>query len=156
MDVYYLVNTAISTTIAAYRKQQNISMDTLADRLGITPYVFRNKACPTNEQHQFKTSQLVNLVRLTGDTTISRALGAVAERNDDNASAKEIVGMLLDLGIDQGHALEVIKDAIADGKINQTEMKNTIAAISQSIENYRKIEKVIIDMAGKPSVKRVA
>ena len=24
-------------------------------------------------------------VRLTGDTTISRALGAVAERNDDNA-----------------------------------------------------------------------
>lgn len=156
MDVYYLVNTAIATTIAAYRKKENISMDTLADRLGITPYVFKNKACPTNEQHQFKTSQLVALVRLTGDTTISRALGAVAERTDDNASAQEIVHMLLDLGIDQGNALEVIKNAIADGKITQTEMKDTIAAIAQSIENYRMIEKAIMDMAGKARVKRVA
>lgn len=156
MDVYHLVNTAIATTIKAYRDEKNISMDEMADRLGITPYVFRNKACPTNEQHQFKTSQLVALVKLTGDTTISRALSAVAERNDDNASAREIIDMLLNLGIDQGRALEVIKEAIADGEITRTEMKETIAAISRSVNNYRMLQKAIIEMAARPHLKKVS
>lgn len=156
MDVNYLVNTAIATTIAAYREKEKISMHQLADRLGITPAVFSNKACPTNEQHQFKTSELVGLVRLTGDTTISRALDAVAQRNDNNASAEAIVDMLLHLGIDQGHALKVIREAINDGKITRQEMKDSIAVISRSIGNYEMLQKAIVDMAGKPRVKCVA
>jgi len=80
----------------------------------------------------------------------------VARRNDGNASAEAIVDMLLQLGIDQGNALEVIKDAIADGNITQTEMKKTTAAIRQSIENYRMIGKAITNMAEKPRVKCVA
>lgn len=148
MDVSNALNIAISTTIKRYREKEGIELDDVAARLGITPYVFRNKACPTNTEHHFRSDQLFSLVKLTGDTTIARVFEKVANGQDSDVSAETIIAILLDIGIDQGKAQEVIKEAIEDGEVTATELRGAMLAISQCIENYKNLDQAIIQMAG--------
>jgi transcriptional regulator with XRE-family HTH domain len=156
MESSSLIDIAIATTIKRYREKQNISMDEMARRLNITPYVFRNKACVTNTAHQFKSDELTALILLTGDRTITRAYDDLLERGNNDVSADDIVHMLIDLGIDQGHALEVVKRAIADGIVTSTELRETTMALSKAIENYQVLEKALVALASKKRLKSVA
>nr|BAR33270.1 hypothetical protein [uncultured Mediterranean phage uvMED] len=156
MNPTHLINIAIATTIKRYRENEKIPMDEMARRLNITPYVFRNKACVTNAEHEFRSSELTALMLLTGDSTIHRAQGNLLQKGKSDVSSSDVVEMLIELGIDQGHALEVVKRAIADGTVTGAELRETTLALSKAIETYQEIERSLVAMASKNNLRSVA
>lgn len=163
MDPSITVNIAISATITRYRKTHNLSMDAVVERLNhaspelnLNNNVFKNKACPTNTANEFKTSELSALIQLTDDDTIERAFKNLRSQTSNDANVEDVVGMLINLGIDQGNALAVVKQAISDGKVTYRELKSTTDAISASIAAYRDLERALVAMANNNSFRSVA
>jgi len=135
---------AISLTIKRYRENHKIKMPDLAEAIGISEAVFRNKANP-NSDHEFKASELDRLARLTGDGTIGQVLTNAA--NVDQSEAESIPSILIDAGASSGEVLKVVRDALADGRVTHSELQMSISAISESIENFEKIERALIKMS---------
>jgi len=145
---------AIKLTIERYQENTGISTQELAKKVGIkSKQVFINKACLTNFKNKFTSDQLMKIQVVTGDNTISRVMAEIFNNERGDSTVTDIVNILLSVSVDSGGAIKVVRDAIADGKVTQSELQETLDVTTKAIEKLEELQRALIDKAG---IRRVA
>lgn len=148
---------ATVNTIEKYQAKTGISTKALANEIGISrKQVFLNKLCITNTDNHFAAKHYFAIQRLTGDKTIGEVFLWVSEQciACHELSTQEVADVLLTLPIDSGEVIKVVRDAIADGEVNQNELKKTLSAIGKAQQGLKELESLLIN--GSRQVRRVA
>lgn len=115
--------------IAIHSTAHNASggLPALARMLGMHEQVLRNKVCATTESHKLNLREALAIMDATNDDQIlvelARLRGYTIERNVlPNASS--IVAAVLNADAEQGDISRAIQQAIADGKLTETDKHN--------------------------------
>lgn len=155
MKIDSALDIAIKLTIERHQEKTGISTQELAKNVGIkSKQVFINKACLTNFQNKFTSDQLMTLQVVTGDNTISRVMTEIFNNHQKEATAQDIVNILLTVSVNNGDVIKVVRDAIADGKVTQGELQEALNFITKGIDNLEELQRTLIEKASQ--VKKVA
>ncbi|HWK70010.1 MAG TPA: phage regulatory CII family protein [Burkholderiaceae bacterium] len=109
--------------------------ESLAPRMGMTPAILNNKADPKKEHNKPLLVDADNIIGLTGDFRVLQALAhkhgfllvkapSGAGDSSDMAVLEQVVG----LGVANGQFMQTIHSALADGRVDESEMKRIRAA----------------------------
>lgn len=155
MKIDQALDIAIKLTIERHQQKTGISTQELAKKVGIkSKQVFINKACLTNFQNKFTSDQLMSLQVVTGDNTISKVMAEIFKNHQKEATAQDIVNILLTVSVNNGDVIKVVREAIADGKVTQGELQEALNFITKGIDNLEELQRTLIDKAGQ--ARRVA
>ena len=113
-------NDRMTDMIQRYKKRNNLRTADVADRLNISVNTLSNKMCSNNE-HEFKASEIEAIVKLTNDKAASRALDSLL--SPSQAGFDQIKDQLIDVNIATGQLNYEVSTAAEDGKINENEAK---------------------------------
>lgn len=109
--------------------------ESLGPRVGISPAVLRNKVNPNNDTHHLTFAEARRITAITGDRRMLQAWAheegfllvkapAAAGDSCDMAVLEQVVS----LGVANGQFMQTIHSALADGRIDESEMKRIRAA----------------------------
>lgn len=100
----------------------------LGPLVGLAPGTLSNKANP-HQEHDFTVRELVRLTAITDDyrllDAVERLLGRVAVPLDDydHTSDVDLLSRWADWQAEIGESAKTIRDALADGRIDHTELR---------------------------------
>lgn len=102
----------------------------LAELMGMSRTILNNKACPTNEHHQFHPQQLLQLQKLTGNWSITDALMGARDiwnsRNKPESELKNIHASMFTIAEEFGQVAHAINDAMNDSKLTERERRDCL------------------------------
>lgn len=108
----------------------NGSTASLADAMGMSTTILNNKACPTNEHHQFHPTQLIKLQQLTGDWSITDAFVGARDnwlmKQSPEQAKKGIHASMLAIAEEFGQVAHVVNEAMADSKLTERERRDCL------------------------------
>lgn len=122
----------MNTQDAAYHAVHDYTggSESLAPRIGMSAAVLRNKVNPNNETHHLTFAEAQRIVAMTGDARMLRAwahqegfllVKAPRARGESDMSVLEGV---VETGIAHGHFMQSIYAALADGKVDNSEVRD--------------------------------
>ncbi len=125
----------MNTKDAAYHTVHDYAggSESLGPRVGISAAVLRNKVNPNNETHHLTLSEAQRIVDITDDDRMLRAwahargflLVKAPEGSDCDMSVLEAV---VETGVAHGQWMQAIHSALADGKVDTSEVQAIKAA----------------------------
>jgi len=125
----------MNTKDAAYHTVHDYAggSESLGPRVGISAAVLRNKVNPNNETHHLTFSEAQRIVDMTDDDRMLRAwahargflLVKAPEGSDCDMSVLEAV---VETGVAHGQWMQAIHSALADGKVDTSEVQAIKAA----------------------------
>lgn len=102
----------------------------LAEEMGMSPTILNNKACPTNEHHQFQPNQLIKLQQVTGNWSITDVFVAERAKSETHSeSSKNTVSSLFDVTVELGRLAEKINDAMSDNVLTERERRECLKEV---------------------------
>ena len=118
---------AIYHTVHEFRAGKHTGAAALAERMGKNPGTFSNKANPAMPTHQFRGSELIEIINFTHDHrilhAIAQACNHVCIELEDHSQVSDL--QLLDAyaayHAEIGDTAQVIRQAFADGQITREE-----------------------------------
>lgn len=111
--------------------------ESLAPRIGMSAAVLRNKVNPNNTTHHLTLAEANEIMELTGDDRMLRALAAqhgyTLQRMDPD-EAGSVMNAMLENAAKQGAFARSLQEALSDGLISENEMKAISLAGSAQME----------------------
>lgn len=143
---------------AVYDTIHNSEMSTaqIAQMMGMGAQVLRNKASATNDTHKLSLLEAIAIVRITGDTSIVRAINLETEGVGKSDESKTVFSAVMDAGVNQGELLSVINESLDDGIITVRENEKCQRQIQIIIESFEQLSKSISTKSNSDSVVRMA
>jgi hypothetical protein len=109
--------------------------ESLGPRAGISPAVLRNKVNPNNETHHLTLAEAVRITNLTCDVRMLQAwaheagyLLVKAPNGSADSCDMAVLEQVVGLGVANGQFMQTIHTALADGRVDESEMKRIRAA----------------------------
>lgn len=119
----------MNTKDAAYHTVHDYAggSESLGPRVGISAAVLRNKVNPNNETHHLTYDEAQRIAELTGDFRMLRAwahqAGFLLIKAPQGAeSDMSVLEGVVEVGVAHGRYMQTIHNALADGKVDQTEI----------------------------------
>lgn len=122
----------------------NGSTKSLADAMGISTTILNNKACPTNEHHQFKPNQLLKLQKVTQNWSITDVFNAErrkAEKQVDNG--KDTTSSLFDMAAEFGRLAERINESMSDNILTEYERRACLKEVDAMNEKCEALKQAL-------------
>lgn len=120
----------MNTTDAAYATVHDYpgGSESLGPRVGISPAVLRNKVNPNNTTHHLTFAEAQRIADLTGDYRMLQAWAHQAgfllvEAPEGNACDMAVLEQVVSLGVANGQFMQTIHAALADGVVDQDELR---------------------------------
>lgn len=117
---------AIDATVHDYPGGTN----ELAELMGMSRTIMNNKACPTNEHHQFHPQQLLQLQKQTGNWSITDALVGARDiwnsKHKTQDELKNIHSSMFSIAEEFGQVAHVISQAMDDSKLTERERRDCL------------------------------
>lgn len=124
---------AIDSTVHDYAGGTN----ELAELMGMSRTILNNKACPTNENHQFHPQQLISIQRLTGNWSITDAFVAahdVWQKQNSPSAEKDVTQSLFDVAAEFGRMAEKVNEAMSDKVLTERERRDCLKEAEAMLE----------------------
>lgn len=133
--------------------------DSLAPRMGMSAAILRNKACPTNTTNKPTLDEADRLMGITGDYSILHALaqnhGFVCSRIEDGESSDmAVLESMSGLWQEFGNFGKEVHEALADGRIEQHEIKAIDGALFSFFRLAMEVRSRLNGMAEKGPVSK--
>lgn len=120
----------MNTTDAAYATVHDYpgGSESLGPRAGISPAVLRNKVNPNNTTHHLTFAEAQRIADLTGDYRMLQAWAHQAgfllvKAPEGNACDMAVLEQVVSLGVANGQFMQTIHAALADGVVDQDELR---------------------------------
>jgi cyanate lyase len=139
--------TMIRAGITKSRKYLGLSFNEAANELGLTEGTLSNKLKPAKAENDMTLSEYIHFLELTGDLTSLEYIAGLFDmvlvpKSVEKASVADI-NLLVDMAnIENSDVFRVVKEAMADGIIDEAEQK----AILKEIEDAQKANARLKDM----------
>ena len=162
MDIYQSLNIAIRLTVDNYCKNQKISKDEIAHRLGYkSPQVFKNELCATNRINKFGTEKLLDLMLLTGDRSVLRVYDNILnslESRSGNAEVTErdVMELLIRSQVNLSQITKVFHEVMEDGVVTQSECKKLCELTGLLHKSQDSFIETVMGMVGNGGLRSVA
>lgn len=109
--------------------------ESLGPRVGISPAVLRNKVNPNNDTHHLTFAEARKIADMTGDFRMLQAwaheagfLLVKAPTGSADSCDMAVLEQVVGLGVANGQFMQTIHAALADGRVDQDELKRIRAA----------------------------
>lgn len=109
--------------------------ESLGPRVGISPAVLRNKVNPNNDTHHLTFAEARRISDMTGDFRMLQAwaheagfLLVKAPTGSADSCDMAVLEQVVGLGVANGQFMQTIHAALADGRVDQDELKRIRAA----------------------------
>lgn len=109
--------------------------ESLGPRVGISPAVLRNKVNPNNDTHHLTFAEARRISDMTGDFRMLQAwaheagfLLVKAPTGSADSCDMAVLEQVVGLGVANGQFMQTIHAALADGRVDESEMKRIRAA----------------------------
>lgn len=120
----------MNTTDAAYATVHDYpgGSESLGPRVGISPAVLRNKVNPNNTTHHLTFAEAQRIADMTGDYRMLQAWAHEAgfllvKAPEGNTCDMAVLEQVVSLGVANGQFMQTIHSALADGVVDQDELK---------------------------------
>lgn len=124
----------------------NISVQEIADLMGIRYQTLVNKANPRSDTHNFTFLETIQLQLVTGNSAINRAIDIELKRNqaDSKESKQNLLESVLSASKEHGDVVRVIQEAIEDGRFTSREQEQCQQEIDEAIKELNALRLSVV------------
>lgn len=146
---------AIDATVHDYDGGTN----DLAEHMGMSRTILNNKACPTNEHHQFHPQQLLQLQMQTGNWTITDAF--VGARNSWMSKHQPVVeqkgvhASMLGIAEHFGQVAHAVNEAMADSVLTERERRECLQELDDVFDACETLKQALYREGVEQKIKAV-
>lgn len=126
----------------------------LSDHMGMNRTILNNKACHTNEHHQFHPNQLMTLQKVTNNWSITDAFVAARDQFKEVVE-KEISDSIWGITQDFAAVVQQVSEAMADNKLTERERRQCLNVVEDLIGDCEALKHSIHREGLEQSIKAV-